>query len=409
MQLKRVVITGMGAVSSYGVGIDPLWTGLSNGRSGIARVPGLEEMDGLRPRIGGIVPAIDAKQIPRQKRRSMSPMSIFATFAAQQALLQGEADTETFAPERLGLVLGSTTGGPAALEDFFRSYFRDGGISSIKSTHFFKVMNHSAASNVGQALGLHGQVVAPSAACATGSQAVIQGYEAVAYGKQDAVLCGGTEEFHPLTVGTFDIMEAASYHRNDEPQFASRPFDANRDGVVCSEGCGMLLLESLESAEQRGAAILAEVAGTGMTFDPSSVANPDPMAIRRCMELAFESADISADAIGYVNAHATSTFAGDRAEAVAVKDLFGGDTPVSSYKGYMGHTMAASGVLETIISILSVREERLLPNMNLEEVAEGCEGIHLPTETSALQTEFWIKNSFGLGGINTSLVLRSID
>ncbi|WP_022661125.1 beta-ketoacyl-[acyl-carrier-protein] synthase family protein [Paucidesulfovibrio longus] len=409
MQLKRVVVTGMGAVSPYGIGVEALWEGASSGQSALRALPGLEEVGGLRPRVGGIVPDLDAKQIPRQQRRSMSPMSIFALFATQQALKDADAEVDSFEAARLGLTLGSTTGGPTALEEFFRSYFAEGGITSIRSTHFFKVMNHSAASNVAQALRITGRVAAPSAACATAVHALIQGYEAIAGGWQDAMLCGGTEEFHPLTVSTFDIMEAASHHFNDRPDAASRPFDADRDGVVCSEGCGMLLLESLDSARDRGARILGEIVGTGMNTDPSSVANPDYGSIRTCMALALDSAGLGPGDIDLVNAHATSTPAGDRAEAAAIRELFGSRTPVVSYKGYLGHTLAASGALETILGIRGAREGKLLPNCNLDRVDDECAGINLPVTSGELSVRHFIKNSFGLGGMNASLVLRSYE
>ncbi len=196
------------------------------------------------------------------------------------------------------------------MEGFFADYMTDRSVERMSSTLFFQIMNHSCAANVAQVLGITGRVLAPSSACATGGQAVGLGYETIALGRQELMLCGGADEFHALTAATFDIMNAASTRFNDAPRMTPRPFDRDRDGVVCAEGAGILLLESLDSACSRGARILAEILGFATVTDPTSIANPHPDAIEKCMRLALADAGVAPPEIDYVNAHATATRAG---------------------------------------------------------------------------------------------------
>jgi 3-oxoacyl-[acyl-carrier-protein] synthase II len=252
-------------------------------------------------------------------------------------------------------------------------------------------------------------VLAPTAACSTSCQAIGLAYEAIALGRQDAVICGGADEYHPLTTGTFDLMLAASTAYNDDPEHTPRPFDRKRDGIVCSEGAGVLLLESFASARARGAAILAEVAGFASTGDSSSIANPDPDPLFRCMREALRGAGIAPEEVSYVNAHATATVQGDIAESRAIAMLFGNRTPVSSLKGHMGHTMAASGALESAACVEMLRRRTLLPTLNLEEPDPRCGGIDLVRENREQPVSVIVKNNFALGGINCSLVLRGYN
>jgi len=406
MQLKRVVITGCGAVSPYGRGVAPLMDGLYAGDSAVSEVAELSQVQGMRPRVAALVKGVDPKQIPRKHRRSMSAMSIFATLACQEALEQAGVDPAAQSGE-LGICFGSTVGSTQATEAFFRDYFRDHSLERMKSTVFFQIMNHSCAANVAQALDITGRIMAPAAACSTGCQAVGYGYEQVAMGKQTMLLCGGADEFHPLTAATFDVMHAASTAFNDRPHATPRPFDRQRDGMVCAEGAGALLLESLESAQARGAKILAEVSGFATLSDPSNIANPNGAAMERCMREALADAGLAADAISYVNAHATATTQGDIAESEAIYSIFGGSTPVSSLKGHMGHTMAASGALELIASLEMMQRGRLVPTLNLEEVDPDCRPLQYLRNVCEQRIEAIMKNNFALGGVNSSLVVRS--
>jgi len=406
MHLQRVAITGMGAVSPLGSGVEELWNGLVAGRSGISRMDELELVKGLRPRIAGRVTDVKTKVIPRKFRRTMSNFSIFAALAALEAVEQAGLDEQVISGGRTGLSVGSTTGSSQALEQFFKLYLPENSLEAIRGTEFFKIMNHSAAANLSQLFGITGRVIAASAACSTGCQNIGLAAEAIATGKQDIMLCGGTDELHPLTVGTFDIIEAASTSGEENPATASRPFDAARDGIVCAEGAGMLVLENYEQAEARGAKILGEIAGFSSLCDSSNMASPSSEAIRRCMHAALGDAGISASEIDYVNAHATGTLQGDASEAQAVADLLGSAAPVSSLKGHLGHTMAASGSIETIATVRMMQESTIIPTANLTVPAEECSAINNVLHLQERPITYALKNNFALGGINTALVLR---
>lgn len=406
MPLKRVVVTGLGAVTPFGQGVERLFGALLAGESAIRRHTDLDAVRGLGPRVAGLVPDVDSHDIPRKIRRSMSAMSVYAFLAAREALHQGGVDEPLRSGGRLGVVLGSTVGSVETMEEFFAQYLGSGSVEQIKSMLFFRIMGHSCAANVAQALNITGRTVAPSAACSTGCQAVGLGYEAIALGRQDLMLCGGADEFHPLTAATFDIMQAASTAFNDSPHRTPRPFDRDRDGVVCAEGAGILLLESLDSALARGAPILAEVAGFASTSDATSIASPDPAPVRLCMEMVLADACLTAADIGYVNAHATGTIQGDIAESAAIADVFGSDMAVSSLKGHLGHTMAACGAIELAACVEMMRRHTLIPTRNLDNPAPECSRVRLLREVARQSVSALVKNNFALGGVNCSIVLR---
>ncbi|MBI9080484.1 MAG: beta-ketoacyl-[acyl-carrier-protein] synthase family protein [Pseudodesulfovibrio sp.] len=404
--MKRVVITGMGAVSPFGTGTDSLMKSLSAGDSGIRSMDDFAQITGLKPTIAGKVPDYNAKSIPRKFRRTMSPMSIFATLAAQEAISQAGLNKDILSGGTTGLSVSSTVGSVQALQSFFTTFLNGFSIEEIKATEFFKIMNHSCAANLAQCFEITGRVMAPSAACSTGCQTIGLAAEAIAIGKQDIMLCGGADELHPLTVGTFDIIQAASTGYNKQPTSTPRPFDRDRDGIVCAEGAGILVLESLDSAQERGADILAEIIGFSSTADPSNLASPSSAAIARCMQLALDDAGIPPEAVQYVNAHATGTKLGDAAENSAIASLFGSKPLVSSLKGHLGHTMAASGALETIATVLMMNNGLVVPTRNLINIAPDCMGSRHIRQIERQPVSMALKNSFALGGINTSIILR---
>ncbi len=407
--MKRVAVTGMGAVSPFGRDVAALLSGLIEGRSAIKVLDKLKEYGGLRTHLAALVPGVDGKDIPRNKRRSMSRQSIFAVLAAQEALTQAALPETEYASGRYGVVVGTTISSLEASESFFSDHFRDKSFSRMKTSLFFQTMNHSAAANVAHFFGLEGRLLAPAAACATGCQALGYAYEMIVSGAQDAMLCGGTEEFHPLSAATFDLMNAASFRYNDQPLQASRPFDRQRDGVVCGEGAGVLVLEDWQSAKERGAEILAEIVGFATLTETGSIAEPSSAAMQRCMALALADAGVEAGSIDYVNAHATATEKGDIAEAQALLGLFGEHIPVSSLKGHLGHTLAASGGLETIATIAMMRRAELIPTRNLAEIDPRCQGPQIFTDSKRQTISLALKNNFALGGVNSSLVIRSIN
>lgn len=406
MLLKRVVITGIGVVSPFGRGIENMMNSLLAGKSGVVQVPGLSEITGMRTRVAALATGVDPMEIPRKFRRSMSSMSIFATLASLDAAAMAGLTEAHLSNGRLGVSIGSTIGSPQTMQDFFRDFGIDNSLERMKSTLFFHIMNHSCASNVAQMLGVTGRILAPSAACSTSCHAVGYAAEMIGMGKQDFMLCGGADEFHPLTSGTFDIMNAASTAFNDSPTSTPRPFDLDRDGIVCGEGSGVLLLESLESAIGRNATILAEILGFATNSDPGSIANPNSSCIANCMRLALDDAEVKPEQIDYVNAHATATEQGDIAECEAISSIFGNTTPVSSLKGHLGHAMAASGTLELAACIEMLRHGLLIPTLNLEHVDPLCANVqHLHGVTKRPVTTV-IKNNFALGGVNSSIILR---
>jgi len=406
MLLKRVVITGMGVISPFGRGIENLMGSLLAGKSGVVHVPALSEITGMRTRLAALVTGVDPMQIPRKFRRSMSNMSIFATLACQDAAAMAGLSEVQLQGGRLGVSVGSTIGSPQTMQEFFKDFNIDNSLERMKSTLFFHIMNHSCASNVAQALGITGRILAPSAACSTSCHAVGYAAEMISIGKQDFMLCGGADEFHPLTSGTFDIMNAASTAYNNSPTSTPRPFDRDRDGIVCGEGSGILLLESLASAEMRGATILAEITGFATNSDPGSIANPNASCIADCMRLALDDAQIKPEQIDYINAHATATEQGDIAECEAISRVFGSHTPISSLKGHLGHAMAASGTLELAVCIEMLRQGVLIPTLNLEHVDPLCANVRHVQGVTERQIATVIKNNFALGGVNSSIILR---
>jgi len=409
MQLRRVAITGVGAVSPFGVGADILVESLFRGESGTVVVPELRAIKGVRSHVAALVKGVDPGVIPRKHRRSMSRMSVYAVLACREALRQSGLPAECLSGGNMGISIGSTIDSIDTFQKFFEEYLAEKSMEQMRSTIFFQMMNHSCAFNVSQALGIEGRVIAPSAACSTGCQAVGLGYEMIAFGKQDIMLCGGADEFHPLTTASFDIINAASIIYNDRPRETPRPFDRDRDGIVCAEGSGILLLESLESAKKRGAVILAEVIGFATTSNPENIADPSAASMVVCMKKALTDAEISPNEVDYVNAHATATIQGDIEESRAIHEVLGKDVPVSSLKGHLGHTMGASGSLELIATINMMNRNCVIPTLNLENPDELCKKINLTRKLEERRIKYALKNNFALGGVNSSLVLRRYE
>jgi len=406
MSQRRVVITGIGAVSPFGAGVECLWRHLVAGDSAVRVVPKMTQLGGLRSSVAATVPEIDVSVIPRKKRRFMSSMSMYSCLAALEAIQMSELTEGQVKNRTTGLCLASTTGSSAESETFFNEFNRTGSIENIKSTMFFKTMNHSCAANTAQALGIRGRIVSPSAACASGTMGIGLAYETITAGHQDVMFCGGADEHHVLATAVFDIMHAASCDFNNEPQQTPRPFDIHRDGVVCAEGAGVLILEELEHAKNRNANILAEVAGFATLSSPEDIANPDSQTMTECMAGAIRHAGISAKEVDYVNAHATATIQGDIAESQAIRAVFGKHAPVSSLKGHIGHTMAASGPLELIACIQMMHHGQLIPTRNLETPDPECNGITFVRSVQRIPVRTILKNSFALGGINSTIVIR---
>jgi 3-oxoacyl-[acyl-carrier-protein] synthase II len=407
--LKRVVISGVGAVSALGNDVPSLIEGIEGGRSAVRYMEGWDQYVGLRSLVGAPAHLENEREIPRKQRRSMGRMSIFAAQAAAQVVADAGIGQEELSSGRLGCVIGSTMGGPESLNETFEIMLPEKDLSQLTAMKFFQCVSHTAAMNVAQYLGITGCVMATSAACASSLQALGLGYDLIRMGRQDLVLCGGSEELHPTVTAAFDILLATSTGYNDDPQRTPRPFDDERDGLVCGEGCGILALEEYDRARSRKAKIYAEVIGYHTAGSGDHVSQSNTKSMVRCLEEALASADVCADDIDYISAHGTATMQGDKAEAEAIKQVFGGGVAVSSLKGYIGHTLGASGALELIVALAMMEKGVIYPTLNLEKVDEECQGILHVMQPLRREIRAMVKNCFAFGGINAALVCRRLE
>ena len=408
MSLKRVVITGIGVVSPFGNGVPALMKGIEEGRSAVQFMEGWDQYNGLQSLVAAPVEMQGEMRIPRQKRRSMGRMSIFAAQAADEAL--GDAGI-TLADEnlwRVGCVIGSTMGSAKSINDVFETMLPERDLSKLNSTMFFQCMSHTATVNVAQYLGLTGTVMAASAACASALHAIGAGYDMIRLGRQDILLCGGAEELHPTVTGSFDILFATSTKYNDNPQKTPRPFDRDRDGLVCGEGSGIIVLEEYERAVKRNARIYAEITGFSTTASGVHVSQSNKESMITCIQQALGDSGVTASDVDYINAHATATIQGDQEEAEAIREIFGSDVPVSCLKGYIGHTLGAAGSIELAATLKMMETGIIYPTLNLENVSEDCEGIQHVMHPLKKPIKTILKNGFAFGGINAALVCRKI-
>jgi 3-oxoacyl-[acyl-carrier-protein] synthase II len=408
MQLKRAVITGMGAIAPGAQNVAEWLAVIEQQRSAVRLMEGWERYRGLRSLVAAPAELKNEREIPRQSRRSMGRMSIFAVQAAQQALTDGGVGPAVRRPGRMGCVIGSTTGSAITLNEVFENLLPDRDLTKLTSMQFFHCISHTAAMNVAQYLGIDGYVLATSAACASALQAVGAGYDLIRLGKQDLVLCGGAEELHPTVTCSFDVLFATSTRYNQTPAKTPRPFDRERDGLVCGEGSGILLLEDYEHAVRRGARIYAEIVGYHTCGGNAHISESNRDAMVTCMREALRSGGVAPEEVDYINAHATATLQGDKEEAEAIRAVCGNSVPVSSLKGHIGHTLGASAAIELIAALAMLDRGVIYPTHNLEHVAADCEGIDHVLQPRRKDLRVLMKNSFAFGGISAALVCRKI-
>ncbi len=406
--MRRVVVTGMGIVSPLGHDLGIVETALRETRSGVRHMPEWADIDGMKTQVSApVAPGLDPKSIPRKFRRAMGPQAVYAALAARQAVAQAGIDEALLTGGRCGIACSSTMGSAERMYAYYEHIIGKQTVGGLKGTAFFTVMGHTCAANLAVYLGVTGRVLAPTSACTSASQSLGAGFEAIRYGQQDVMVCGGADEAHFTAAATFDTVNGTSCGFHDTPERTPRPFDADRDGLVVGSGAGILVLEALEHAEARGAAPLAEVSGYATTCDGTHVSQPQQGGMERCIQLALEDAHLETADVGYINAHATATPLGDPVEASAVRAVFGDRVPVSSTKGHTGHTLGACGAIESVFTILMLRGGFLAATRNLERVDPACEGLyHLP-EVVDRRVEVALNNNFAFGGVNTSLVLRA--
>lgn len=404
--MTRVVITGFGMVTPVGDDHATVSRALQEDRSGVRFQDEWARFDGLATRLGGEVTGLTLAGRDRKKLRSMGRVARLALSATERAIEDAGLSADEVRAERTGLAYGSTHGSSAAYVDFARPLLARDSFEGLPSTSFLKFMSHTCAANLAQYYGIRGRVVSTCAACVSGSQAIGAGLEAIRSGAADTMICGGSEELHWTHAGVFDVMLATSTRYHERPDLTPRPFDQKRDGLVVGEGAGTLVLESLEHAEARGARIHAEVRGYASNCDGTHVTNPSADGMAKVIGLALHDAALDADRIDYVNAHATATEVGDLAESEAMHRVFSDRTPVSSAKGFMGHTLGACGAIEAGLCVLMMKEGFLAPTKNLETVDPRCAPLdHIIGDPRRAEPRTVMTNNFAFGGINTSLVL----
>ena len=406
---KRVVVTGIGLRSPLGHTLPDLHAGLLAGRSGIRAMPAWAALQGLRTRVGAACDGIDANQIPRKYSRTMGRVGILAALSVRDAIADSGLSADLVASPSCGVAFGSTTGSSAAQEDFLRPILQDKSIRGLLSSSYLQFMSHTCAANIALMFGCKGPLIASCTACTSGSQGIGIGYEQVRFGRVPVCVAGGAEELHVLHAGIFDIMFATSSGFNQTPEQTPRPFDRRRDGLVVGEGAGCLVLEEYEHARSRGAAIHSEIIGYGSGCNGTHPTNSDPDGICIAINAALRDAELAATDIQHINAHATGTDVGDAAEAEAVHRIFGAKVPVSALKGYLGHTLGASGALESIATILMMKEGFMAASKNLDEPDPKMPPLdHVLGSARQASIKIAMNNNFAFGGINTSLVFRAL-
>jgi 3-oxoacyl-[acyl-carrier-protein] synthase II len=411
---RRVVITGMGAVTPLGNSVDEFWQGCVDGRSGIDWIT-LFDNSAYPVKVDGEVRNFDPQDyMDRKEARRMARFSQLSVAAARMAIDDSEINLEKEDTARIGVLLGNGNGGYPETDDAMRTIMTKGG-NRLDPFYMSKILPNIAAAQVGMQFRLRGYNNTVTTACAASTQALGDAVDIIRLGRTDVMVAGGGEAgICELGLAAFHIMRALST-REDEPMKASRPFDRDRDGFVCAEGAALFVLESQEHAEKRGARILAELAGYGATSDAYHVVAPcvDGEGAQRAMLEAIEDATLTPDDIDYINAHGTSTQANDAAETVAIKGVFGErayDIPVSSTKSMIGHTLGASGAIESVACLKAIETGIIPPTINYENQDPDCDLDYVPnTSRKVDNVRAVLKNSFGFGGQNACLVFKRYE
>ena len=402
---RRVVITGMGIYSCIGTSLDEVKDSLYEGKSGIVFDPERKEF-GFRSALTGMVPKPDLKNLlTRRQRMSLGEETEFAYMATIEALKNANIDDAFFDANEVGIMYGNDSVSKAIIEatDIVREK-KDTAL--IGSGAIFKSMNSTVTMNLSTIFKLRGINLTISAACASGSHSIGLAYFLIKSGFQDMIICGGAQEINKYAMSSFDGLGVFS-PREEEPTKASRPFDAERDGLVPSGGAATLILESYESAIKRGANIIAEVVGYGFSSNGGHISTPNVEGPAIAMQRALDEAGLKASDIDYINAHATSTPVGDVNEAKAIFEIFGeSNTPVSSTKSMTGHECWMAGASEVIYSILMMQNDFIAPNINLENPDEDSKKLNLVKTTLNRKIDIFLSNSFGFGGTNSALVVK---
>jgi len=410
---RRVVITGIGAITPIGIGVEGLWSGLERATSAVREITRFDPAP-FRTRIAAQVDNFHATDhIEERKARRIDRFGQFSVAASRMALADAELDLAREDRDRIGVMMGTALGGVGMAEEQHARYV-EGGVRAVDPGLALMVFAGAASCNVAIAFGVSGPNSTNGMSCASGTIAIGDGFRAIVRGDADVMLAGGAEApLAPLSFGAFAIIRAMST-RNDDPGTASRPFDAGRDGFVMGEGAAVLVLEERGRALARGARIYAELCGYGLTNDAHHMTAPraDGAQAARAMRMALAEAEVQPAGVGYVNAHGSSTPLNDSTETLAIRQVFGEHAErlaISGTKGYYGHALGASGAIEAAICALASHRGWLPPTLNLTTPDPACDLDYLAAGGRATRPDYLLSNSFGFGGINAALVLRRAE
>ncbi len=413
MLQRRVVVTGMGIISPVGLSVDEAWAGILAGRSGIRPITELD-VSAFSVRFGGTIENFDIHEyVSKKDARKMDTFVHYGVAAGCQAFVDSGLEVNDANAERIGVSIGSGIGGLLGIERNYDAYLK-GGPRKVSPFFVPSSITNMISGNLSIMYGLKGPNMALVTACATGTHSIGEAARYIAYGDADVMLAGGAEAATtPTGLGGFAAARALST-RNDDPQSASRPWDLERDGFVLGDGAGVLVLEEYEHARARGAKIYAEVVGFGMSGDAHHMTQPirTGEGAARCMRNALRDAQLDAGQVDYVNAHGTSTPAGDAAEVNAIKLALGehaAGTPVSSTKSMTGHLLGAAGGIEAIFTILAIRDQVAPPTINQFTPDPACDLDFVPNEAREMNIEVAMSNSFGFGGTNGTVVFKRLS
>jgi len=409
--LRRIVITGLGAVTPLATGVEESWRKLCQGKSGVARITKFDP-SGFKSQIAAEIKDFHPEDFLDKKRiRRTDPFIQYALAATRMAIDDAGLTINGSNASRVGVVLGSCVGGMTTYE---KNLFAlcDGGPEKVSPFFIPAFIANMAAGEISMAFGARGPSKCVVTACATGSNSIGDAFRLIQYDEADAMIAGGSEAYIlPVGIAGFDKMRALS-RRNSEPEKASRPFDKDRDGFIIGEGAGVVILEEMESAMRRGAEIYAELAGYGSNIDGIHITEPDWENQARCLNLALNDAAISPADVEYINAHGTSTVINDVSETKAIKAALGEHSkkvPISSNKSMFGHLLGAAGAVEAIFTVLTMRDGIIPPTINYNTPDPECDLDYVPNIARTAQVNIALSNSFGFGGINATLVFRKVE
>ena len=407
--MRRVVVTGMGGVTSLGHCWSDIRDNILDGKTGIRHLPEWETIQGMNTKLGAPLQDISFDgRWPRKKTRTMGLVSLYSVYATEKALeAAGLVDDPLLQSGRTGVAYGSSFGSTAPLAEFCELLYNR-NLKNLTATSYIRLMSHTTPVNIGLFFGIKGRIIPTSSACTSGSLAIGYAAETIRYGLQDVMIAGGAEELCPSMAAVFDALYATST-RNTTPELTPCPYDVNRDGLVIGEGAATLILEDYDHAMARKAPIYAEIIGFGTNTDGNHVTQPTAETMEVAIRLALQDARLAPADIGFISGHGTATEHGDIAETLATYAVFQDKTPLHSLKSYFGHTLGACGSIEAWLGIEMMRNGWFVPTANLKNIDDRCAPLdYVMHEKRCLNIDTLMSNNFAFGGINTSLIFKQV-